>query len=329
LRDAYDKFAAHGIKLYAVSYDDQETLREFSREQGIPYPLLSDIDSDVIRQYGILNTEVSRNDAFLYGIPFPGVYVCDEKGIVIAKFFHDSYKKRDSAESLIAAALGQHIIDDSAPRASGGDEEDIRITAAVSGGKGSLRQGVIRNLIVRFELGAGLHIYSHPVPQGMVATEVEVSGPPGFATLPPRTPATEQLRLESMGVDLQVWSDTVDIVVPFYAQGELASETRPLDRDSIDIEVTVRYQACTDNECLLPRTETFTLNLPLDVIDVPQLGFHTGHGQREGGFDSTPALRRLFWRKLKANPLGLPRFLLKSIKLELAARRRARQRRPG
>lgn len=323
MRDAYAKFEAHGIKLYAVSYDDQETLSEFTREQQIPFPLLSDIDSAVITQYGILNTEVSRDDAFLYGIPFPGVYVCDEDGVVVAKFFHDSYKKRDSAESLIAAALGEHIIEDSAPQASS-DDEDIRITAAVLGGSGSVRQGVIRDLVVRFKLGEGLHIYSEPVPQGMVATRVEVSGPPGFTTLPARTPDTEHLRLESLGVDLQVWSDSVDIVIPFYAKGELASETRPLDGESIDVEVNVRYQACTDNECLLPRTETFTLNLPLDVIDVPQLGFHTGHGQREGGYDSTPALRRLFWRKLKANPLGLPKFIFKNIKLEREARKRAK-----
>ena len=57
---------------------------------------------------------------------------------------------------------------------------------------------------------------------------------------------------------------------------------------------------------------------------MPRLGFHTGHSQREGRYDSTPALRRLFWRKLQANPLGLPKFLLKSIKLELAARKRAK-----
>ncbi len=266
---------------------------------------------------------MSRDDAFLYGIPFPGVYVCDENGVVIAKFFHDSYKKRDSAESLIAAALGKQVIEDSAPQASS-DDEDIRITAAVIGGTGSVRQGVIRNLVVRFELGDGLHIYSDPVPQGMVATRVEVSGPPGFTTLPVQTPATEHLHLESMGVDLQVWSNTVDIVIPFYAKGELASETRPLDGESVDIEVSVRYQACTDNECLLPRTETFNLTLPLDVTDVPRLGFHTGHGQREGNYDSTPALRRLFWRKLKANPLGLPKFILKSIRLEREARKRAK-----
>ncbi len=295
MRDSYPSFEAKGIKLYAVSYDDQETLREFAQAQNIPYPLLSDIDSEVIKRYGILNTEVSRDDAFLYGIPFPGAYVTDENGRVVAKFFHDTYKKRDSPETLIDAALGQITLDEAAPQVSGGSDE-IRITAAIHGGKGSIRQGILRKLVVRFELGEGLHIYGEPVPQGMVATQVEVSGPPGFTTLDPELPPTETLQLEAMGVDLEVWSGTVDIAVPFYARGELASETRPLDADTIDIHVEVRYQACTDQECPLPRTETFTLSPAMDVIDVPRLGIHLGHGQRECDYDSVPAMRRLLWR---------------------------------
>jgi len=325
LRDAFAKFELNDIKLYAVSYDDQETLAEFAREQRIPYPLLSDIDSDVIKRYGILNTQVSADDAFLFGIPFPGAYVCDEDGIVVAKFFHDTYKKRDSAETLIDAALGRIELSEEAPQETGG-EQDIRITCAIHGGSGSVRQGVIRKLLVRFALADGLHIYGNPVPDGMVATVVEVSGPPGFNTLPVEYPPTEPLHLAALGLDLNVFSGTVDIVVPFYANGELASETRPLDSDSIDISVTVRYQACTDEACLLPKTERFSLSLAMDVIDVPRLGIHTGHGQREGSFNSMPAMRRLLMRKVKQNPLSLPKFLWKNLKLELAARRRARKR---
>lgn len=326
MRDSYAKFEAHGIKLYAISYDDQETLREFAQKQSIPYPLLSDLDSEVIQQYGILNTEVTKDDGPLYGIPFPGIYVADESGKVIAKFFHDTYKKRDSPETMIDAALGRIVIDEDAPQAEGGDD-NIKITAAVHGGSGSIRQGIMRKLVVRFELGEGLHIYGEPVPQGMVATQVSVSGPPGFTAEDTQFPPTQTLHLESMGVDLEVWGGTVDIVVPFYAKGELASETRPLDAPDIDIEVRVRYQACTDNECLLPKTETFTFTLKMDVIDVPNLSMHVGHGQREGSYDSMPAMRRLLWRKMKQHPLGLPKFLWKNIKLELAARRRLKN--PG
>jgi hypothetical protein len=92
------------------------------------------------------------------------------------------------------------------------------------------------------------------------------------------------------------------------------------------LEISVRYQACNDDTCLHPRSEKLSLDLPLDVIDVPALSMHTGHGQREGSFDGTPHLRRLLLRALRRNPLGFPRFIWKSLKLELAARRRAAQR---
>lgn len=275
----------------------------------------------MIRRYGILNDRISPGDAMLHGIPYPGVYVTDEDGVVVAKFFHDTYKKRDSPELLIDAALGRIELADDTPRATGG-EPSVRITAAVHGGRGTIRQGIRRQLVVRFELDPGLHIYGEPVPEGLVPTSVHVDAPAGLVVEPPIHPPTEPLRLESLGVDLAVWSGVVDIVVPFYAVGELASEVRPLDVDEVTLDVTIRYQACTDETCMLPQTEKLALRVPLDVIDVPNISLHTGHGQREAGYDGSAHLRRLMWRKVRAHPLGFLRFIAKSIGLEFAARRR-------
>jgi hypothetical protein len=296
-------------------------LAEFGAKQRIPYPLLSDLDSAVIRRYGILNTRIAPGDAFLHGIPYPGVYVTDEDGVVVAKFFHDSYKKRDSPELLIDAALGRIELREDAPRAGVGDDA-VRITAAVHGGRGSIRQGIRRQLVVRFELARGLHLYGEPVPEGMVPTTVTVAGPPGLVVEDPLLPPTTPLRLESLGIELPVWSGTVDIAVPFHATGELASEVRPLDRRSATLEVIVRYQACDDRVCLLPKSETLSLDVPLDVVDVPAVSLHAGHGQREGSYDGMPHLRRLFLRKVPRHPLGFLRFVGRSLRLELAARRR-------
>jgi len=293
-------------------------LREFSEKQNIPYRLLSDLDSAVIREYGILNEQVTTADAFLEGIPYPGVYVTDEEGVVVAKFFHDSYKKRDSPEILIDAALGKITLSEDAPSESGGDEE-VRITATVQGGKGTIRQGIYRHLVVRFELGEGIHIYGTPVPEGMVSASISVSAPPGLIVEDTIYPPTETLRLESVDMELPVWSGTVDIVVPFCARGEMASETRPLDVDLVDLEIGIRYQACDDNVCFPPKSEKLTLRLDLDVIDVPAIGTHLGRGQRAGSYDGTPHVLRLMSRKVRKHPLGLPRFILKMIRLELAA----------
>ena len=260
----------------------------------------------------------------LYGIPYPGVFVCNEAGQVTAKFFHDSYKKRDSAETYLAAALGHVIVDEDSPHHTS-VLEDIKISVSVIGGNGSIRQGIIRQLLVRFELPEGLHIYGPPVPKGMVATHITVQGPDGLVVENPKTPTTKPLYLSSVDETLNVWHGVVDFVIPFYPSGALASEVRPLDETEVSLTVKVDYQACDDNSCLLPTSQNFSLQLPLDVVDIPNLFMHKGHGQREGKFDGMPHFRRQLLRKIKQNPLGLLRFLANSIKLEWAARKRLRQ----
>ena len=89
--------------------------------------------------------------------------------------------------------------------------------------------------------------------------------------------------------------------------------------------VVLVYQACDDTTCLLPRTERLSLELPLDVVDIPSVSLHRGHGQREGRYDGTPHLRRLLLRKLRKRPLALPKFLWKNLRLELQARGRRRR----
>ncbi len=79
-------------------------------------------------------------------------------------------------------------------------------------------------------------------------------------------------------------------------------------------------------ECLIPRTETLRLEVPIDPINVPNLGLFRGNGQRETTMDSAKHMRRLLGRKARARPLGFVRGVFKQIRLNLAARRRGAQR---
>ena len=83
--------------------------------------------------------------------------------------------------------------------------------------------------------------------------------------------------------------------------------------------MALRYQACNEETCLLPRSESFLFELPLDVVDVPNISPHTGHGQREGSYDGSRHLKRLLIRKIRRNPLGFLRYLGTHIRLETAA----------
>ena len=118
-----------------------------------------------------------------------------------------------------------------------------------------------------------------------------------------------------------MWSGRVDLVIPLYPVGELVSECRPLEAPDVEVTVNVTFQACNETECLLPQTRQLSLTLPLDVVDVPNLAIHTGHGQREGNYDSTPAMRRLVWRKTRGNPLRLAQFLWRQMKMRRQLKR--------
>ncbi|MCP5042443.1 MAG: redoxin domain-containing protein, partial [bacterium] len=305
------------------SYDDREAIADFVSAQKIPYPMLSDVDSRGIREYGSLHTEVEPTDRPVSGTPFPGTYMVDEDGRVIEKFFYDTYKRRDGPENMIDAALGEILLSGDEPSQSFGDD-DVRVTATLHGAGGVLKQGAMRTLVVRFEIRDGLHIYGDPVPEGMIATRVEVQGPPGLVVEEAVLPATETLHLKGMDLDLQVWSGRVDIVIPVYANAELLSEMRPLDDDKATIEVTVRYQACDDDTCLFPRTEKLSLEVPMAPVDVQALPFHQGHGQNEHDANSRRHMMRLVARLIRKHPIGALKSIGRQIKLDIAARRRQR-----
>jgi hypothetical protein len=89
-------------------------------------------------------------------------------------------------------AIGDIAIDEAAPIAFDGDD-DVKLTVTIHGGTGNLRQGIVREIFVRFDLAEGLHIYGAPEPDGMVATEVTVDGPTGLIVEAPILPPVEPL----------------------------------------------------------------------------------------------------------------------------------------
>ena len=86
------------IQVVGISYDSTQILARFAKKGKVSFPLLADEGSKVISAYGIRNE--SRQD----GIPHPGTFIVGSDGKVIAKLFHEGYRKRHVAAEIIAAA---------------------------------------------------------------------------------------------------------------------------------------------------------------------------------------------------------------------------------
>ena len=255
-----------------MSYDSEEQLRTFADEYDVRYDLLSDVDSAVIRKFGILNTLISEDDTeqaagrSFFGVPFPGVYVTDEHGVVTDKFFHRHYATRESAGAIRDSALGEILARHEAPAIALGTDQ-VTISAFLS--DASMKFETQSTIYVRFELKDGLHMYGRPLPDGFIASEVTIPETPGLRAGAAHYPPTHSREFPELGVTLSVYEGVVDVAVPVTPNAELFNWTNPEKPDHLEVPVSVLFQVCSETICYVPRTEELSLTVPIEPLLTP------------------------------------------------------------
>jgi len=264
-----DLFRDAGIRVYGISYDSQEQLLAFAAQYDVTYDLLSDDDSAVIREFGILNTLISPDDPeraagrSFYGVPFPGVYVTDENGVVTEKFFHRHYATRESAGAIRDSALGEILVRHEVPAIELGTDQ-VQVSAFLS--DTSLKFETQSTVYVRFDLEDGLHMYGRPLPEGYIASEATIPDTPGLRVGPARYPTTEPREFPELGVTLNVYGGIVDVAIPVTPTAELFNPGNPDQPDQLVVPVSVLFQVCSETVCYTPRTEELSLSLPVGPL---------------------------------------------------------------
>ncbi|MDX1382091.1 MAG: redoxin domain-containing protein [Thermoanaerobaculia bacterium] len=276
LSKGLEALAAEGLKVYAITYDAQDALAAFAAKYDIGYHLLADEGSEVIRRYGILNTLIDPDDPNVhpqtgqsfYGIPFPGTYVTDENGVVTEKFFFRHYANRASAGTILDSALGEMLVHEEAPHA---EAREQMATFAASLADEALRLEVTSHLRLRIDMEEGFHVYADPLPDGFIATTVEVVPTPGLRVGEVVYPATRRKAFPELGVELNVYEDGAVVEVPVTVTFETLDWARQNagDPGSIRVPLRVHYQACSETVCYRPRTAEIEVDVPLAPLVMP------------------------------------------------------------
>ena len=253
-------FDAADIRVYALSYDEADALRDFRDAHGITYALLSDPDSAVIRSFGILNTLIDPNDHPWYGIPYPGAIVMDAEGAITHKFFDSNLAVRVGPEQLLRAAgrpdgratfRPEPVADQAAP-------DEVQVSVALDGDY--LAFTVQRDLVVRFSVPAGRHVYAEPAPSGSVAVEVTLDANGRLVQRPVVRPANEPHVLAGTGESFQVHHGVFELRLPLAVNSYSGSHAA-----DITISGEVRWQCCDDEVCDLPTSQRFELTVPVSA----------------------------------------------------------------
>lgn len=247
----------------AISYDSVAVLKDFAERKHVTYLLLSDSDSKIIRTFGILNETVPAN-SMASGIPYPGAYVVDLSGKVVAKFFEDDYKERTPTLEILerlGGALG------SAHEAV--EAKHLRVSSFASTHLVHPNQRIA--LFLDIDLPPKMHVYA-PGVKGYIAIEWKMAQT-AARLYPVRYPKPEELRLEAIQETVPAYRGHVrlaeDVVLGIEAQ------LKPLlnPQGELTLEGSLRYQACDDHECYIPETVplkwTFSFE-PLDRMRVPE-----------------------------------------------------------
>lgn len=244
LQQHLGEFDAESIKLFAISYDPLEVLSDFASDHRIDFPMLADTDSEVIKEFGILNTLVRPEEEEYYGIPYPGTYLVERDGRVVGKFFNREYQVRDTSATMLSSGFDIQVDAQSTVRDRAGTEA-VGISAVLNATDLHPRQQA--DLYVTLEIERGLHVYGSKVPEGYIPTSISIAAPEGVIIRDARYPDTVPFKIDGLPEEFQVFDADTRIIVPI--------ESRIREPGTVALDIEVRYQACNERECFTPRTE--------------------------------------------------------------------------
>jgi hypothetical protein len=256
LQEGIQDITDAGVRVYALSYDEADALRDFRKAYGISYKLLSDPDSVVIQQFGLLNTLIAEDDHPWFGIPYPGAYVLDADGEITHKFFDNNLAVRVGPEQLLRAVLGGRVEVETAQPMEPGE-----VTTRVYLDGDTLAVCVQRDLVADLAVPSGRHVYASPAPEGTVAVTLELDSNPGIVTRELIRPPSEPHTLGSSGEEFHVHHDRVQLRLPITVNGlAMTDDAHP----TVKLSGVLKWQTCDDDVCDIPVSERFELSIPVE-----------------------------------------------------------------
>jgi peroxiredoxin len=98
-RDSLARLGQANAKVYGVSVDTFFTLKAFQDQQKLNFPLLSDFNKQVIRDYGVFNEDMIG----LKGIAKRAVFVIDKDGVVRHREVLEDARNEPDYEKVFSA----------------------------------------------------------------------------------------------------------------------------------------------------------------------------------------------------------------------------------
>jgi peroxiredoxin len=264
LQAAKARFEEQGIKLAGISYDSVAILKFFSGRRKIDFPLLSDPESKIIRQYQVLNAEAVGPNA---GMARPGYFFIDPEGVIREKYFEAKYRERLTGNTLLAKLfpeLGEEVTDTvDAPHLQLRLEQSDRMAVP----------GNLVTLTAEVRLPPDVHVYASGT-EGYKAIKLTVDPLPEFEMRRAEYPPAKVLYLPAIQERVPVFEGAFRIRQELKVNSAMDfSGALPADGREISVKGKLEYQACDSKICFLPASVPVEWQFqvePLDRVRAPE-----------------------------------------------------------
>ena len=290
LQERLQELGGSGIGVAAISYDSSEVLNDFAEQRGITFPLLSDKDSAVITEFGILNTVVAEGlgpnrdnpevvaavhkyvaasifdsiplRQMINGTPFPGTFMLDANGRVTSRYFEEFYRERSTTSNvLLKAGIGLTPI-----AAIEGTTAQLKFTAYPS--DTTVTNGTRFSLAVDVEPHPNMHVYA-PGAEKMGYRVVGFNmNPSELARFEPANfPESEIYHFEPLDEYVPVYQEKFTLLQEAVVNASAEAEEIMEELDALTLSGSFDYQACDDAICYPPASVPITFTLELEHLD--------------------------------------------------------------
>lgn len=251
--------ARQGIAVAALSYDPVAVLSDFSVRRGITFPLLSDPGSITIKKYGILNTTVAESNRQMYGVPFPGTFMLNPRGIVTSRFFEQAYQERNTVASIIAR-LGNNV----SVEATKVSSPQLEVTSYAT--DRIVAPGTQFSVVLDVRPARGVHVYA-PGVSGYKPIGLSVQAQPGLLIRAAQYPQSEDYYFKPLNEHVQVYQRPFRIVQDVVVDSSPQAEAALKNLTTLTITGVLNYQACDDRVCFTPQAVPLTWTISLRQLD--------------------------------------------------------------
>ena len=282
LESQADELRERGYGIAVISYDSREATAAFSAANDISFPLLSDVGSETIRRFELLNpvpewafgedaddpavqadidtyVSVFNPQEMMIGMAFPGTFMLDADGRVTSRYFEDSYIERNTVTSIVVR-VGEAEVPVRAARLS---MPQLELTTYVT--EASLAPGNRFAVVIDIEPHEGMHVYAPGAADyRVVGLRVDSDAP--LIELPVEFPPSTDYYFEPFDETVPVYLSPFELVHELILDGSPEAQGALRGQESITVDGVFEYQACSDTICYPPEELELSWTIPLRAL---------------------------------------------------------------